>query len=419
MKRHPVTEQSRGSPLALLLTLLLVLAGCAVEQGKVYVKDGKAYGTTSSNIWRGRWWNYYERGSSYAEGEFWHDAIADFQAALTQRQDDQRRARTYGLHFIDYFPHRELGIVYYRLDRHHDAIRELETSLDHTENAKAKFYLNKARKSLLQQTGHDTQPPRIRLATPPNDLLTNRFTVEVAGQAEDDTYVPSISINGRAHFVELAEPRIPFTQSIALRDGANTVEVVVTDLLGHTTRERRTVSLDRQGPLLSLDRVEVVGRSPLQYVQIEGFLADLSRITRFELAGQQIPLQPETAWEFRQEVPLPGDMRSLPFEVEDAAGNITRGDILLTPAGGGPMREGMMHRLPRWTFASPETVVSDLPAVYATAARDPGPPDQTPPVIKLHGLEDRQTVYDDSIYVEGQVIDASPLTAFAVNGESL
>jgi hypothetical protein len=67
---------------------------------------------TSSRIWRARWWNYYKRGTSYAAGEFWTEAIADLQQAIAQRSVDQRQARTYGLHFIDYFPHRELGIVY-------------------------------------------------------------------------------------------------------------------------------------------------------------------------------------------------------------------------------------------------------------------------------------------------------------------
>jgi len=40
-------------------------------------------------------------------------AISDFQAAIRQREKDQRRARTCGMHFIDYFPHQELGIVYF------------------------------------------------------------------------------------------------------------------------------------------------------------------------------------------------------------------------------------------------------------------------------------------------------------------
>ena len=86
--------------------------------------------------------------------------------------------------------------------------------------------------------------------------------VEVTGQAEDDTYVSSVIINGRAQFVELAEPRIPFTQAITLHDGENTVDIVAADLLGHSTRERLTVYLDRQGPLLILDRLEVVGGPP-------------------------------------------------------------------------------------------------------------------------------------------------------------
>jgi len=166
MRRYP----------SLLLLLLLSMVGCAVERGKVHVKEGKQYGVTSSQIWRGRWWNHYERGISYADGEFWDDAIADFQAALGQRQEDQRRARTYGLHFMDYFPHRELGIVYYRLARYPEAIHELETSLRSEETAKAKFYLNRARKSLLEQTRRDPTPPRIVLASPPDGLLTNRFT---------------------------------------------------------------------------------------------------------------------------------------------------------------------------------------------------------------------------------------------------
>src|SRR5262249_23814271 len=137
----------------LSLCLLLGCIGCAVERGKIYVKDGVRYGVTSGQIWRGRWWNYYERGISYAAGEFWDEAMADFQAALAQYAQDERRARTYGVHLIDYFPHRELGVVYYRLARYPEAIRELETSLSTIETAKTKFYLNRARKALLEQTG--------------------------------------------------------------------------------------------------------------------------------------------------------------------------------------------------------------------------------------------------------------------------
>jgi hypothetical protein len=157
------------------------------------------------------------------------------------------------------------------------------------------------------------------------------------------------------------------------------------------------VHLDRQGPLLSLDRVEVIGSPPLQRVHLDGFLEDRSAIRRFVLAGRLVPLSPGTDWEFRQEVPLPMGMTSLPFEVEDAAGNITRGEILLTPAASGPTREGGIQELPRWTALHPDTVVADLLGVHTVASQPATPPDQHAPVIKLHGLVEQQTVYDDTM----------------------
>ena len=122
-------QQSRWqyATAVLMLLLLFGVLGCAVERGEVYVKDGKRYGVVSG-IWRNKWWQHYERGVSYAAGGFWDDAIASFQTALASRpgQKDRLRANTYGVHFVEgYFPHRELGIVHYRLTRYAQAQREL------------------------------------------------------------------------------------------------------------------------------------------------------------------------------------------------------------------------------------------------------------------------------------------------------
>src|SRR5256885_5315374 len=40
---------------------------------------------------------------------------------LAKKNKNERRTRTYGLHMLDYFPHRELRVVYYRLARYPEA----------------------------------------------------------------------------------------------------------------------------------------------------------------------------------------------------------------------------------------------------------------------------------------------------------
>ncbi len=56
--------------------------------------------------------------STIADDRQWTQALADFSAAIDQRDGDQRMARTYGMHFIDYFPSRELGILYFENGRY-------------------------------------------------------------------------------------------------------------------------------------------------------------------------------------------------------------------------------------------------------------------------------------------------------------
>jgi Glucodextranase, domain B/Curli production assembly/transport component CsgG len=409
------------------LACLLCLAGCAVERGEVYVKDGVRYGVISGRTWRGSWWDYYERGGSYASGEFWEDAMADFSAAIAQRRQDQRHARTYGMHFVDYFPHRELGIVYYRLGQHTQAVHELEASLAAAETARAKFYLNRARRALLQQTRRDTQPPRLAIDSPPDGFLTNRFSVTVSGRAVDDMYVAAIAVNGQRQFIELAAPQLSLSEEIALHDGVNTIDIVAEDLVGRQAQARITVHLDRHGPLLSLEQVETIGLPLMPRARIQGFLRDASRITRFVLAGQSVPLQQGSAWEFRQEVPLVPGATALPFEVADAAGNVTRGEIaLVSPAAevpGGRQGNLPLQLLPRWAWHGDErqaqTVITDLPDRPAVPLRMAQGPERRPPVITLASLQDQETVYDPTIYVEGRVTGAHTITAFALNGESL
>ncbi|MCK5009876.1 MAG: tetratricopeptide repeat protein, partial [Deltaproteobacteria bacterium] len=158
------------------LIILLIVINCqhgSSPKGKdTYIKEGKTYGVTRG-LFRERWWNFYERGCSFTSGEFWDEAIADFREALKQRNKDAYRARTYGMHFVDYFPHRELGITYYYTGQYTEAIDELSTSLSQIETAKAKYFLNKARAEILKQTQSDDHPPLISNLSLKDGYITN------------------------------------------------------------------------------------------------------------------------------------------------------------------------------------------------------------------------------------------------------
>lgn len=415
----------RSTTVILALCLCLGMLGCAADQGTIHTKGGEQYGVTDNQVWRDTWWQNYERGLSYAAGEFWDDAVVSFQRALATKlgQQDRQSVTTYGVRSLEhYFPHRELGIAYYRLGRYQEALHELTTSIDQTASAKAKFYLNKVRRSLLQQTGRDTTPPRLVLTEPVDGLLTNRFSVTVAGHVEDDTYTAGLTINGQAQLIDLAAPRVAFTTDVALHDGPNTIAIVAEDLLGQRTTQRVTVSLDRHGPLLSLQEVDLHGTPPHQQARLQGVVADTSRIVRFVVAGQPLDVSTQTTWGFRQEFPVSAGATSLPFVAEDEAGNVTRGDIQLgtsvRDAQHIPQERGLPTIPARWAFASQGTVLSDLVAGPDIPWHLAQSADRDPPRITLTSSVDRETVYDDKIYLEGRVTGTSEIATFFIAGES-
>jgi tetratricopeptide (TPR) repeat protein/TolB-like protein len=382
----------------------VLLAGCAVTD-HAYVKDGKAYGVTSG-LFRDRWWNYYERGLSFAEGGFYEEARQDFQSAIGQRDKDQWRSRTYGMHFVDYFPHRELGTVYFLTGRYEEAVAELEASLQSADSAKAKYFLNKARKALLEQRGGDSSAPVIRIVSPADGTVTNGFSMTVRGEAEDDTFVSSIAINGVAQLVELSAKRLSFEQELPLKDGKNDILVRAVDLTGKESERLLHVVSDREGPVIVVEEAE---RLDGNRIRLSGSLADSSDIRSFSINGAEVPLTrkpPEGdeapgQWEFAHEVEATD---AVTVKALDAAGNATVGALAADPG----FRSSNGSRL----YASLARQVAILDTLRGIV-------DDSPPVLSLADMEDFQTVYDDTFYIEGNVTDNSRVQSLTLNGEQV
>ena len=226
-----------------------LLSGCAVKEGKVYQKDGKQFGKPDG-LFMEQWNDYYLRGLSYSDGGFWVEAAGDFQEALRQRDVDQRRARTYGLHFIDYFPNRELGISCYYRREYKMAIQYLEASLATVDSARAKFYLNKARQDWLRQSRLDSASPSLSIQFPPPRYVTSNFSVFVRGTARDDFFVSSVVINNKPDSFELSGKEVTFAEEIPLAPGKNYITLQARDLMDKASHPvTLLVETDREGPL--------------------------------------------------------------------------------------------------------------------------------------------------------------------------
>jgi len=190
---------------------------------------------TTAGVFRDTFWDYYERGQKYAEAGAWKAAIQDFRAARAKRDKEDRRARTYGVDFIEYFPVRELGVALYQDGQFKAAVEALEKSLAGFPTAKGAYYYNLARGALLRQSAADTRPPRIKIDAPADGLLTNALALEVRGSAESLNQVALVDVNGEAEIIEAATPTRPFTQVAALSPGSNVIQVRARDLIGQET----------------------------------------------------------------------------------------------------------------------------------------------------------------------------------------
>jgi TolB-like protein len=406
----------------LLAAALLVSAvpGCNTPPDPKYKKDGTQYGVTDG-LFRDRWWNYYERGLSFSDGEFWKEAAEDFREALRQRDSDQRRARTYGMHFADYFPHRDLGVALYHLGRFEEARRELETSLAAVETAKAKFYLNRVRKAIVAANNADTARPSIKVSSVPADAVSNSFSMTLEGEVADDTYAEKVAVNEDPVFVELSAKRIPFSRKIRLKKGLNEIKIKSTDLMGKESEKTVTVYGDYQGPLVNVRNYADGQKTAQGRVVLHGSLADATGITTFKINEQVLAYNKEREVDFTFAVNLEQGSNEIMLAATDTAGNTTRGALNLVyvprlaeePAPEKPLYAGEPIRV---ALQGSGVLDTGQHRLYA-AARPGGAAGSFR--LNLKDLAETQTVYYKTMYIDGSVTGRHPVESVSVNGDPL
>jgi TolB-like protein len=96
---------------------------------------------SASGFCQTKFYNFYETGLEYVEKQDWLRAIEEFRSAASLEFEDADMKRIYGTRFIEYFPHREMGVAYYHRKEYESARKELELSIAYASTDRAEYYL--------------------------------------------------------------------------------------------------------------------------------------------------------------------------------------------------------------------------------------------------------------------------------------
>jgi TolB-like protein len=96
----------------------------------------------SNIIAQDSWYKIYAEGTRAFNFKKYEEAIVHYQNALKLQNTDVKRIRTYGMHFIEYYPNREIGIAYYNLGDKKKALYHLNLSMKMEPSSRAQEYIN-------------------------------------------------------------------------------------------------------------------------------------------------------------------------------------------------------------------------------------------------------------------------------------
>ena len=274
--------------------VILVFPGCLsyrIENPEKYRVEGTQYGMTKGNFFP-RWWSLYERGRSFADGEFWIEAETDLRRAVSMRATDKRMSRTYGIHYIRYFGNRELGVVLFKQGRTEKAIPYLIRSLEDDPTEKARYFLNLCHRQLAQKATDNTNPV---IQLDPIPRTTNSRNIRVTGKAIDNLAVDSVLINGYASGHTLKPNQLDFARTISLVSyKGNLITITALDSSGNKTSQKIPVILDIDSPVISVissdPRAIVLSVTDDHSSTVEYEYSD--SLNLIKIAGNQYTFQP-------------------------------------------------------------------------------------------------------------------------------
>ena len=286
--------------------------------------------SASCEEFRGKWWHYYQRGMEYSDREQLESALGDLKTAIGKREKDQRMARTYGMHFIDYFPHRELGIVYLKKGELDAAIRELEESVRSAESAKGVYYLNAARKARLATMSRGALAPlAISIERGEQPLVTRDASIPVSATVTSGMFVSRVTVNGLNVPVEEAKAKLAFRLALPLDDDTREIRIVAEDLAGNKKEAVVPITVKREGPSVAISALDHVRSGGKSLARLTGEVQDSLGIRAIRIGDHRVETGGARSFPIALDLEAKGAQRVL-LRAEDMIGNETVAEIDLS-----------------------------------------------------------------------------------------
>jgi len=326
----------------------------------------------------GQFYELYQRALFYIECECFIKAMNDLKNAIEILSQDKRWVNTYGMHYIDYFPHRELGFVNYSMRNYDEAKKELEISIKQESTAKAYYYLDCVKKELLLKSNNWNTQPEITLDK--ESISTNKMPVLIKGTAKDKHAIKSISINNKKYFIDISDSTVKFHRYLHLPEGRHEIEITASNLVGNTTKKMLAITVDQTGPVIHISTYQ-------PGVVIKGKVIDKGIVRKISI-GKKIYLCNE------------GSVVPFSFELESGINQIIAWD------NSGNKTIAFLNKnqsayLKKNLYASNELTSIDI--------------QNAQPDILLYGLTDGLTIYQDSIIIRGEICGKVNIKSLRIN----
>ena len=159
---------------------------------------------------------------------------------------------------------------------------------------------------------------------------------------------------------------------------------------------------------------------------LQGSLSDSSGITALKINEREIPYHREQNAIFVHPIQLAPGTNRITLQATDVAGNTTTGELNLIYTAGHAQKN------PVYTHASADRHTKNIPLrlalqgdsvldtgahrLFAAAVREPP---ESAVRISLRELADSQTVFCDTMYIDGSVTSADEITSVKINGAVL